>query len=455
MQIRSRLTLQFLMLGGAIMIIASVSIYLLSASFRKDDFHSRLKAKAISTATLLFSTNKTDAERVLKNEKSAMGNLHNEIIVIINYNNDVIYSSDEKSELQINKNILEQIRSGNKVTYKQEKLDVIGTLFSTTYDRFVILTAANDVEGYLYLEKLGFILIIVCLISFLMFYTAGWFYSGRALKPISAVVNKVEEISITSLNLRVYEGNGTDEIGRLARTFNKMLERLETSFAMQKDFIANASHELRTPLTSINGQLEVLMIKDRSTIEYKAALVSVLDDIKSLIDLSNRLLLIARTSAEGPLNFNKKIRFDEILWQTREEISRFNNICHINISMDNSLTDAEQMVVVGDESLLKVAVSNLIDNACKYSSDRSVDIKCRHIEKSIEVIFEDRGIGISEEDMQKIFEPFYRGANTISISGIGIGLALVNQIIKNHNGKINISSRLGKGTIVTILLPTV
>ena len=455
MQIRSRLTLQFLMLGGAIMIIASIAIYLSSASFRKEDFHSRLKTKAISTATLLFNTNKADAERVLKNEKSAMGNLQNELIVIINFNNDVIYSSDEKSELQIKKSVLEQIRSGNKVTYKQGNLDVIGTLFFTTYDRFVILTAANDVEGYMHLEKLGFSLIIVCLISLLMFYVAGWFYSGRALKPISAVVNKVEEISITSLNLRVYEGNGTDEIGRLAHTFNKMLERLETSFAMQKDFIANASHELRTPLTSINGQLEVLLMKDRSTTEYKAALGSVLDDIKSLIDLSNRLLLIARTSAEGPLNFNKQIRFDEILWQTREEIIRFNNDYHINISMDNSLTDAEQMVVVGDESLLKVAVSNLIDNACKYSSDHSVDIKCRHIERSIEVIFEDRGIGISEEDMQKIFEPFYRGANTISISGIGIGLTLVNQIIKNHNGQINLSSSLGKGTTVTVLLPTV
>ena len=124
-----------------------------------------------------------------------------------------------------------------------------------------------------------------------MFFVAGWFYSGRALKPISDVVKKVEEISITSLNLRVFEGNGKDEIGRLAKTFNNMLERLETSFGMQKNFIANASHELRTPLTSINGQLEVLMMKDRSTDDYKSALGSVLDDIKSLIDLSNRLLL--------------------------------------------------------------------------------------------------------------------------------------------------------------------
>jgi len=305
------------------------------------------------------------------------------------------------------------------------------------------------------MKKLETILVIVCLISLFLFFIAGWFYSGRALKPISDVVNKVEDISITSLNLRVFEGNGTDEIGRLAITFNKMLDRLETAFGMQKNFIANASHELRTPLTSINGQLEVLMMKDRSTTEYKSALGSVLDDIKSLINLSNRLLLIARTSAEGPMSFNKKIRIDEILWQSQEEIIRFNNDYRINISIDDSLTDSDQMIVVGDESLLKVAVSNIIDNACKYSDDHTVDIKFRHIEKSIEIKFKDKGIGISEEDIKKIFEPFYRGANTISISGTGIGLPLVNQIIKNHNGTVEISSLIGKGTIVTVLLPTV
>jgi signal transduction histidine kinase len=113
------------------------------------------------------------------------------------------------------------------------------------------------------------------------------------------------------------------------------------------------------------------------------------------------------------------------------------------------------MIVTGDDSLLKVAVSNLIDNACKYSSDNTVDIKFRHLEKSIEVVFTDKGIGIPEKDLEKIFEPFYRGTNTHSISGSGIGLPLVNQIIKNHNGSVKISSQVNKGTSVTVLLPTV
>jgi signal transduction histidine kinase len=455
MQIRTRLTLQFLLLGGIIMIIASAAIYLSSANFRSEDFYNRLMDKARGTANLLFNTDGVDANRILRIENNSPVLLQNEKIVILNYNNDTVYKSDEKSDIVMKNNIVERVRSGYKVAYKQEPYDVIGTLYYTKYDRFVIIAAAIDAEGILHLAKLKIILTIVCLISLCLFSVAGWFYSGRALKPISNVVKKVEDISITSLNLRVFEGNGTDEIGRLAKTFNKMLERLEASFGMQKNFIANASHELRTPLTSINGQLEVLMMKDRTTDDYKTALESVLDDIKSLIDLSNRLLLIARTSAEGPVHFNKKIRIDEILWQAQEEMTKFNNDYHINISMDNSLTDADQMIVVGDEYLLKVAVSNLIENACKYSPDHHVDIKFRHIEKFIEVVFEDRGIGISEKDLIKIFEPFYRGDNTLSFTGTGIGLPLVNQIIKNHNGTVDIASMINKGTTVKILLPTV
>jgi signal transduction histidine kinase len=112
------------------------------------------------------------------------------------------------------------------------------------------------------------------------------------------------------------------------------------------------------------------------------------------------------------------------------------------------------MAVAGDESLLKVAVSNIIENACKYSADHSVDIRFVHSDKWIEVIFEDKGIGIPEKDLGKIFEPFYRGTNSDSVPGSGIGLSLVNSIVKNHSGTISLSSDVGKGTTVVIKLPT-
>jgi signal transduction histidine kinase len=316
-----------------------------------------------------------------------------------------------------------------------------------------VIAAATDIAGHAFLKKLRIILIVVCIISIFIFAVAGWLYSGRALKPISDMIKNVEDISITSLNLRVPVLHKNDEIGRLAKTFNNMLERLETSFGTQKVFISNASHELRTPLTSINGQLEVLMMKERSSDEYKESLSSVLDDIRSLIDLSNRLLLIARTSTQSPFKHEKRIRIDEILWQAQEEIKKHNNKFNISITLDQSLTDSDQMLAEGDESLLKVAVSNLIDNACKYSADNSVEILLRQSGKMIEIVFNDQGIGIPEEDQKKVFEPFYRSSNALTYRGSGIGLQLVNQIIKSHNGEIRLTSKVGAGTEVVIMLP--
>ncbi len=454
MQIRTRLTLQFLLWGAIIMIFASFIIYYSSANFRKEDFNNRLRNKAKNTARLLLEAKEIDPDRVLRQEKDNPINLINEKIIILNFLNDVVYSTDASNEIKIIGSVLERIRLFENVTYKQGNYDIVGVLYSAKLDRFVVIAAATDIEGSFYLAKLRFILVLACCLSLVLFSFAGWIYSGRALKPITNVVRKVEEISITSLNLRVPVHNELDEIGKLAKTFNNMLERLESSFDVQKDFISNASHELRTPLTSINGQLEVLLMKDRSSQEYKAAVESVLDDIKSLILLSNRLLMVARSKSESFINLNKEVRIDDVLWQAQEEIQKYNTDYQINISLGETLTDSDHLVVNGDESLIKAALANLIDNACKYSDDHSVDIQMEHTGHQIELEFTDRGIGISEADLQKVFEPFYRASNAIEYPGTGIGLQIVNQVIKTHKGSIRISSKLGKGTKVTVKLPS-
>ena len=453
MQIRTRLTLQFILFGGLIMLISSVAIYYFSSNFRKEDFYNRLKSQSRSTARLILNPYKPDENlaRMIENDNPA--NLSRKKIIILNSRDDIVYTSDPAGDILINGDLLYRIRSQINVKYKQGSFEVLGTMYTVNYTPFVVIAAAEDVDGLSHLRKLGLILLIVWFLSLVLFFIAGWFYSGRALKPISDVVNKVDDISISSLNLRVPEGNGTDEIGRLAKTFNRMLERLETSFAMQKNFIANASHELRTPLTSINGQIEVLMMQDRTTEEYKIALNSVLEDIRSLINLSNRLLLIARTSAEGPSGFSKKISIDEVVWKAREDMKKFNPSYHINITLDESLTDSSQMLVAGDDNLLKIAVSNIMENACKYSSDHTVNVRFRQNGKNIELIFEDKGIGIPEDELDKIFDPFHRGSNTRTVPGSGVGLSLVRQIIKNHNGEINVKSKTGKGTTVFVTLP--
>ncbi len=454
MQIRSRLTLQFLLLGGMIMLVSSIAIFISSSRLRRDDFYNRLRNKArITASALLDAVEHSNKNKPGPIEWNYPKDLHNERIVILNYLNDTIYSTDKFGDIKISFDFIERIRLYEKIRYQEKDFEVLGTLYSTPLHRYVVFVAATDTEGFLHLRKLKIILIIVCITSLLLFAIAGWVFSGRALKPISSVVKRVEDISITSMHLRVPEGNGMDEIGRLARTFNSMLQRLEISFKTQKDFISNASHELRTPLTSINGQLEVLLMKERSTEDYRNVLQSILDDIRALIELTNKLLLMARTGNETTTEYHEKIRTDELLWQIRDENSRFGSGCHINILLDDSLTEAEEMIVAGDESLLKTAFSNIIDNACKYSSDQRVDVLLKNSEGKLEICFRDNGIGIADDEIKKVFEPFYRANNSISYKGVGIGLTLVKQIITNHKGTISITSAEKKGTTVTIQLP--
>lgn len=455
MRIRTRLTLQFLLLGGIIMIAASIAIYFSSARFHRDDFNDLLRSRARNITELVLDSYEYNADRALRSGIYHLDKLQDEKIIILDSNSDTIYISDKTWKIPGINSLISHVKADEEVSVMSDKYAVLGTLFTSGSFSFVVIAGAIDRDGPVRLRQLRILLLIVCLSSLLLFFIAGWFYSGRALKPISDMVKKVENISITSLHLRVPEGNGTDEIGHLAKTFNRMLDRLEKSFGMQKSFIANASHELRTPLTSINGQIEVLLMKDRSAPEYKEALESVLEDIKSLTDLTNKLLLMARTNAEGPLSFGNEIRIDEILWQLKEELIKQNVRNPVNITLKNELTDSVQMTVKGDEYLLKVALSNILDNACKYSNDNPVDITLGHTGKYLEISFIDRGVGIPEAEIGKVTEPFYRGTNAIIKKGIGIGLSLVSQIIANHNGSIKIASKKGKGTTVTILLPSI
>jgi signal transduction histidine kinase len=438
------------------MMIASAAIYFSSAIFRREDFYSRLENKALITARLLVDVDEIDADLLKKIETDNPLNLPEERIIILDYNNETLYSTDTDNNrnLLISKALCDRIRLEGNLRYKQDRFEVLGLLYTGQYERFVVFAAAVDIYGQLKIKNLKTILFVVCLTSFLLFTLSGWFYSGKYLQPISNVIKQVEDISITSLNLRVDEGNGSDEIAQLARTFNRMLDRLEAAFKTQKEFISNASHELRTPLTSINGQLEVLMMKDRSAEDYKKVVESVLEDIKNIIDLSNRLLLLAHTSSESLENQHGRVRIDEIIWKSAEEIKKFNINYSINISIDDSLTDADQLIVTGEEFLLKTAVSNIIENACKYSDDHRVNIDINYSPGWISIAFADNGIGIEEADLAMVFEPFYRGSNAKMISGHGIGLSIVNRIIKNLGGNINISSVINKGTMIKIELPS-
>ncbi len=456
MNIRGKLTLRFLLIVSLIFILASFFIYGFMADYRKVSFYTRLLNKANSTAKLLLEVEEVDVTLLKKIEKDNPTSLPNEKITVYNYLDEILFTTDEKNMLTAPSGLLDSIRKTGEIKYTLGEYEIAGFSFQNNSDGSVVIAGAVDIYGKKRMQYLRTTLLIVNGVSFILFFITGWFFSGQALSPIKDVINQVDEISINKLNLRVDEGNGTDEIAHLAKTFNRMLERLEMAFKIQKNFIANASHELRTPLTAITGQLEVNLMSSRSSEEYKITLQSVLDDMKNLNSISNRLLLLAQTSTEGKeLGFDR-VRVDEILWQTQSELMKRNPKYKIHVSLSNDLADDTQLSVSGNEQLLKTAFVNLADNGCKYSPDHQIWIKLQsNGSKNVIIRFIDKGIGIAADDLKQIFEPFHRGENALPFKGHGIGLSLVERIIKLHHGVVDAKSSVATGTVFTVSLPLI
>jgi signal transduction histidine kinase len=453
LNIRARLTLQFTYIVTFILILFSFIIYYFSASYREAEFYSRLEKKALTTAKLLIEVKEVDYNLMKIIDRNSLNALYNEKVTIYDDKNHQIYNSLDNDSIQISISFLDEIRLSKNIRYHEDKNEAIGLIFTLKSEKYVVIASAFDNYGRIKLHNLIWIIFVGLIVSIGTTIYTGRIFAYKALKPMSNVVRQVDKITITSLNMRVNEGNGTDEIAQLAITFNQMLERLESAFEMQRSFVSNASHELRTPLTSITGQIEVSLMESKTQEEYEAILESVLEDIKNLNALSNGLLDLAKASSDISAIALHPLRMDEILWQTRSELIERKKDYNISIKFRETIEDEKEITVLGNDHLLKTAIVNLMDNACKFSPDKSVEIFLSVKGKYIFTQFADKGIGIDPSDMERIFQPFFRAGNAKAVSGNGLGLSLADKIIQIHRGKISIESHFNKGTIVTVYIP--
>ncbi|MCU0363711.1 MAG: HAMP domain-containing histidine kinase [Bacteroidales bacterium] len=455
MEIRKKLLYQFIGIVAIILLMSSLSVYFAFSQGRKEEFYDRLGSKAKMVAQMLIEIDEIDAELLKRIEKNNPVSLPEERIIIYDYQDKIVYSTDEDNSINISPFMITSVRLKEEVRLKQGSYEILGQFYTGNFDRYVVFAAATDIYGLVRIERLKIILAIVFSISMVIVFLSGRIFVSRALQPISKIMSEVGELSVFNLNARISEGNGKDELAQLARKFNKMLERIESAFKTQKEFISNASHELRTPLTVITGHLEVILIKARKNEEYRKTIISVLGNIKNLNHISNRLLQLAQASSEySEVEFNT-IRIDEILWQARADLIKANADFNVNIRFSELIDDELKLQVSGNEQLLITAMVNLIDNGCKYSPDHTCDINVNNESTQVIISFADNGIGIPAEDIEMIFQPFYRGKNVSGQKGHGIGLSLVEKIILLHKGKINVSSELNKGSTFAVYLPLI
>ncbi|MFN8347968.1 MAG: ATP-binding protein [Spirosomataceae bacterium] len=451
MTIRTRLTVLFTAVVSVLWLVFCLIIYLLAERHRRDQFNERLRAEATTSVELLFGKETVSPELFKLLDKNHLTVLNDEEIIIYNDSDSLVYESGT-DYLKVDKALLNRIRLENEVYRKDGPREVIGILFTDSHNRFIVFASAIDKYGVSEVTNLLWVLAVGWFFSGFVVFWVGWFYAYRALLPLVKLIGRVDTITASRLDLRVEVTDPHDEIGQLAERFNRMLDRLEEAFQLQRAFVSNASHELRTPLTAITGQIEVALM-DNNPQEWHETLRSVLEDARQLNRLSNGLLSLAKVSMDESAVKLSEIYLDEVFWQVRSELLRAYPAYTVKVNLANFSIESTHFMVLGNESLLQIAITNLLENGAKFSPNHTVEVSFADFSQAVEIHFHNRGPAIPEEELPLIFKPFHRGSNSRMIDGHGIGLSLTERIIKLHHGSLSVESSDDHGTVFVITLP--
>lgn len=455
MQIRTRLTLQFTLLVSCILLISFVAIYYFSYKNVKEDFYDRLRSKAEGTASLLLKVKEIDNELLRIIDGTNRDQIFNDNMIIFDEENRVIYTNiipPAQPAISVSNYWLDEIRRAGEIRYSDGDYEVIGLYYKYPYNRSVVLFAGQDLYGKANLANLRAVLAIIFLVVTAVVALAGWLFAQRAIAPITRVMNELEGILPQNLGVRLKTNNNKDEIGRLTDTFNKLLDRIENAFKVQKTFVANVSHELKNPLTKINSQLEVVLLKDREPETYRQTISSVLEDIKDLSLLSDSLLELAKVSDDRKDLLTEKVRIDDLLLDIREKMLKMRTDYNVGINLGELPEDDSWLELQGNSGLLKTAFLNLMDNGCKFSPDHTVNVTLVVTPHEIAVGVGNNGEPIPEHDQPQIFHPFFRSNKTAGVKGYGIGLSLAERIVRLHGGYIGLQTGQ-EGTVFTVHFP--
>lgn len=454
MNIKARLTMMFTMLVGSIMALFCLAIYFFYDQFREKQFYSFLNERSQTIAQLVESSSSISNDEIVKIEKQNNEILLDEEITIYDGSDSVIFASGAV-KYHLSPNTIADVRGGKELHQKEGRKEVIITRHTLQNHQkpWVIASMAQDISGTNQLKRLREILLIGWLLSLVLVAVAGWQFSTDAIKPVSDIIAQVNNISAGNLHDKVTVGREKDELALLAQTFNLMLNRLEIAFVAQKNFVSHASHELRTPLALIMSEVELALMKERDQSYYEEALKGIMSEAREMTELVNRLLELARTEEHAFRVTFSKIRVDEVLWQAKAYVEQKNPGYEVFIHYDKIPENEEELQRYGDESLLKTAFLNLMDNACKYSDNKTVNVYLEAKRDLITISFKDRGTGIAQEEIPYLFDTFYRSATTMSKAGYGIGLALTKRIITMQGGSIDVVSEVGTGTTFIVTFP--
>jgi two-component system, OmpR family, sensor kinase len=297
------------------------------------------------------------------------------------------------------------------------------------------------------------LLLIVFLVAVVAVVAASLALSSSAIRPIGELTEAIGEIGSDQLDRRLGWSNRTDEVGRLAATFDAMLARLEEAFARERQFISDASHELKTPLTVINANAQMLERWGNRDPEVRAdSLHAIIEESAALARMVNGMLTLAKAESGEGIQREPVVVADVLGEAVRSAMPRAGEKS-LRLTLGGELEPGP--LVLGNHNLLRQLFTNLIENAIKFTERGEVEVRVRSADGQAVVEVADTGVGIEEESLARVFDRFYRTDKSRSraVEGTGLGLAIVRSIARVHDGTVEATRRAGGGTVFRVTLP--
>lgn len=442
MKIGSKITLFYTCITLSLTFIILLLFYVLISRYIDTLFNMNLFDKAYLTAQKNWEKDEVDAKNyrlILQKYDKLLPQARE---VLLNRNNTKVLKDSLNKYLTLSQQ--KQIFNGSPISFTKGELRGAALYYPDNQGNFVVLVMADNGYGLKIQQHILLLSIVLLLISSIVILFVGRIYSNNILLPLKHILQQLKLIRGNNLNIK-FKGTGNkDELDDLINEINDMLDRIGEAFKSEKSFVSSASHELNNPLTAIQGECEISLMKERTPLEYIESLHRISTESLRLSQLVKQLLFLSHHDEDllrqekSPIDLNA---FLLELSQTNERIS-FSN-----------LTESKGVACLfANPYLLKVALYNFIDNACKYSKD-TVDFRLKSNDGHPLIEIEDYGIGIPQEEISQIFQSFYRASNTHEFCGDGIGLALSYKILNAYNAKISIKSEENVYTKISIFFP--
>jgi heavy metal sensor kinase len=280
--------------------------------------------------------------------------------------------------------------------------------------------------------------------------TISLLLAKATLGQVDQMVDTIRQVTEKNMDIRIGVPDSRDEIKKLADSLNDMLARLENSFESQKKFIEDVTHEIKTPLSIMRGEIEYYLEKNPTGEEYKTLLRSNIEEVNRITKIVEDLLLLARFDTHVMQLEMKDIDISILA----KEIAEIFAILAQQKSIELVIDAPEKIIISGDRNKLNRLFMNILDNAIKYTPvGGTIRISVKGEDGNVNISVSDSGIGISEENIQNIFNRFYRVDKGYESSGYGLGLCIARSIVEAHQGHIDVQSVLGKGTEFKVTLP--